>query len=85
MQWLHYYGGMPVIQRFASCVVRINIRDHAPPHFHIIMNDDRQVWVRIDTTEIIHGKVASREIADVLAWARAHRDMLAAKFEELQQ
>lgn len=45
----------------------------------------RQVWVKIDTTEIIHGKVASREIADVLAWARAHRDMLAAKFEELQQ
>lgn len=76
---------MPVIRRFASCVVRINIRDHAPPHFHVIMNDGRQAWVRIDTVEIIHGKVSSREIQDVLAGARDHREVLAAKFEKLQQ
>ncbi len=76
---------MPVIQRFAHCVVRINLKDHAPPHFHVAMNDGREVWVRIDNTEIIHGKVARREVADVLDWAESHREFLAAKFKELQQ
>lgn len=78
-------GGMPVIQRFANCLVRINPRDHAPPHFHIVMNDGREVWVRIDTVEIIHGKVAVREVAAVLDWAKSNREYLVAKFEELQQ
>ena len=58
---------MPVIQRFPSCRVAINPRDHAPPHFHVVLNDGREAWVAIATLEILHGKVAAREIADVLA------------------
>lgn len=86
MQPLHYYQhNMPVIKRFAHCVVRINPKDHAPPHFHVVMNDAREAWVKIDTVEIIHGKVAAREIAEVLTWAKSNRETLAAKFEELQQ
>lgn len=76
---------MPIIKRFAHCVVRINPKDHAPPHFHVVMNDGREAWVTIASVEILHGKVAAREIAEVLAWARSNRDILAAKFEELQQ
>ena len=76
---------MPIIQRFAHCVVRINPKDHAPPHFHVVMNDGREAWVTIAPAGIIHGKVAARELAEVLAWARFNRDILAAKFEELQQ
>lgn len=41
--------------------------------------------VAIATMEILHGKVAAREITDVLAWARTNQAMLARKFEELQQ
>jgi hypothetical protein len=33
----------------------------------------------------VHGKVAVREIADVLTWAADNRAMLAATFEELQR
>jgi hypothetical protein len=76
---------MPVIQRFSSCRVAINLRDHAPPHFHVVLNDGREAWVAIATLEILHGKVAAREIPEVLAWARANQAMLARKFEELQQ
>lgn len=76
---------MPVIRRFANCVLRINIRDHAPPHFHVILNDGREAWVRISDTQIIHGRVSPREITEALAWARSNRDALATKFEELQQ
>ena len=76
---------MPVIRRFTNCVVRINIRDHVPPHFHVVMNHGREAWVRIDTIQIIYGKIATREIAEVLEWAYANRSILAAKFQELQQ
>ena len=75
---------MPVIQRFAQCRIRINAQDHPPPHFHVLMNDGREAWVTIADLEIVHGKVAAREIADVLAWAKSNRATLAAKFEELQ-
>ncbi len=75
---------MSVIQRFAQCRVRINPNDHPPPHFHVLLNDGREAWVTIAGLKIIHGKVAVREIADVLAWAKSNRAMLAAKFEELQ-
>lgn len=76
---------MPVIHRFSSCRVAINPKDHAPPHFHVVLNDGREAWVAIATLEILHGKVAAREIAEVLAWARSNRTMLAEKFEELQR
>lgn len=76
---------MPVIQRFPNCRIRINAKDHAPPHFHVLLDDAREAWVRIDTVEIIYGKVAPREIAQALAWAREHRALLVAKFEELQR
>jgi len=86
MQPLHYDNRiMPIIKRFTHCVVRINPKDHAPPHFHVVMNDGREAWVKIDPVEIIHGKVAAREIAEVVAWAASNRETLAAKFEELQQ
>jgi hypothetical protein len=48
------------------------------------MNDGREVWVSIDPVTIIHGRVKARAIADVLAWAKANRDLLATRFEELQ-
>lgn len=76
---------MPVIQRFSQSRVRINANDHPPPHFHILLNDGREAWVTIADLKIVHGKVQAREIAEVLAWADINRNMLAAKFEELQQ
>lgn len=75
---------MPVIKRFNNCAVRINFNDHAPPHFHLVMNDGREVWVKIDTLEIIHGKITKREIAEAMAWAATQRPLLLAKFEEFQ-
>ena len=76
---------MPVIKRFSNCRIRINARDHPPPHFHVLLNDEREAWVRIDTLAVIYGKVAAREIAQALTWAKSHRAMLSAKFEELQR
>lgn len=76
---------MPVIARFSHCRVRVNAKDHPPPHFHVLLNDGREAWVTIAELKIVDGKVAVREIADVLAWAGNNRAMLATTFEELQR
>lgn len=75
---------MPFIERFAQCRVRINAKDHPPPHFHVLLNDGREAWVTIADQKIVYGKVAFREISDVLDWAKANQAMLTATFEELQ-
>lgn len=36
---------MPVVERFPQCRVRINAKDHPPPHFHVLLNDGREAWV----------------------------------------
>ncbi len=78
-------GRMAVIQRFTNCRVRIRPKDHPPPHFHVELNDGREAWVSIDPIEIIHGRVAAREIAEVLTWAKERQAWLAQTFEELQR
>ena len=47
--------------------------------------DGREAWVAISDLKIVHGKVAAREIVDVLDWAKANRALLATTFEELQR
>lgn len=76
---------MPVVARFSNCRVRVNAKDHPPPHFHVLLNDGREAWVTIAEFKIVHGKVVAREIAEALAWAKDNRAMLAATFEELQR
>ena len=85
VQQLHYNCSMPVIERFSNCRVRINAKDHPPPHFHVLLNDGREAWVTIAELTIVYGKVSAREISNVLSWAEANRTMLATTFEELQR
>lgn len=49
------------------------------------MNDGREVCVCIDALEIIRGRVAVRENAEVLTRAKTHKIWLAQTFEELQR
>ena len=76
---------MPVVKTFGYCKVRINLRDHPPPHFHVHLHDGREAWVSIHPVRIIYGRVKPREIADVLSWARSNQANLIDIFEELQQ
>ena len=76
---------MPLIKRFAHCQVRINLKDHAPPHFHVLMRDGREVLIEIYGMKILQGNVPRRELSEVLQWAASNRIMLLNKFEELQK
>lgn len=73
---------MPVIHRFFNCAIFLNPREHNPPHFHIRMNDGREVLVEIATLELLSSAVARREIPEALAWSENNRALLAEKFRE---
>jgi len=72
------------LQRFGSVSVRMYADDHRPPHFHIVA-PDFQVLVRISDLTVIAGEARPIEIAEALAWAQAHREMLALKWVELNE
>jgi len=57
--------------------------DHLPPHFHVRMNDGREVLVEIATLEVLRGNVARRELVDAMAWAKLMQQWLAVKWKEL--
>ena len=75
---------MPILQRFGAVSVRMYAGDHRPPHFHIVA-PDFQVLVRISDLTVIAGEARPGQIAEVLAWARAHRESLALTWTELNE
>lgn len=75
---------MPVLQRFGSVSVRMYADDHRPPHFHIV-GPDFQVLVRISDLAVIAGEARARDIAEPMAWAREHQEMLALTWAELNE
>ncbi len=58
--------------------------DHRPPHFHIV-GREFQALVRISDLTVIAGEARPTEIAEALAWAQTHREMLALKWTELNE
>jgi hypothetical protein len=46
---------------------------------------DFQVLVRISDLAVIEGEARPAQIAEVIAWARAHRESLALKWAELNE
>lgn len=75
---------MPVLQRFGAVSIRIYADDHRPPHFHIVA-PDFQALVRISDLAVIAGEAKAGDLAEALAWAREHREMLALKWAELNE
>jgi Domain of unknown function (DUF4160) len=75
---------MPTLQRFGSVSVRMYADDHRPPHFHIA-SPDFEVLVRISDLTVIAGEARPTEIAEAMAWAQTHQEMLALKWAELNE
>jgi hypothetical protein len=75
---------MPTLHRFDTASIRIYADDHHPPHFHIV-GADFQVLVRISDLTIIAGRARKSHIAEAMAWAEQHRELLALKWVELNE
>ena len=75
---------MPTLQRFGRVSIRMYADDHRPPHFHIV-GPNFQILVRIADLTVIAGTARRREIAEAMAWAAQHREMLTLKWVELTE
>jgi hypothetical protein len=58
--------------------------DHHPPHFHIV-GPDFQVLVRIVDLVVFAGEARANQIAEAMAWARAHQPLLALRWTALNE
>jgi hypothetical protein len=66
---------MPILHRFDNARVLMHLEDHPPPHVHVKLRDGRECTVELDDLAI-QGRVAPREIREVLAWIETNRDLL---------
>jgi hypothetical protein len=66
---------MPEISRFLGMVVRMHWDDHPPPHLHVDYGGEQAV-VRIDTLDVMRGRLPVRARALLAEWALLHRQEL---------
>ncbi len=73
---------MPVISRFYGIAVFMNYREHEPPHFHVVYQD-QEISVEIKTG-IVEGKMSKRALRMVFEWAELHHDELLENWERVR-
>jgi len=66
---------MPEISRFYGISIYFYYNNHNPPHFHVIYGGQKAVF-RIDTLEMIEGKIPKAKTLLVVQWAFLHRSEL---------
>ncbi len=66
---------MPELSRFYGLVVRMFVRDHAPPHFHASYGD-HEAMVDIRRGMVTAGWLPTRAQMLVLEWNELYRDQL---------
>jgi hypothetical protein len=54
-------------------------RDHSPPHFHAIYNEDEAI-IEIGTGAVLDGQLPHRALNLVLDWEKSHRQELNANW-----
>ena len=66
---------MPIISVFYGIIIRMNIADHNPPHFHAEYGGS-EAQIDIQTLEIIRGKLPRGAAILVKEWSMQHRNEL---------
>lgn len=75
---------MPRVSAFYGIVIAMYYNDHLPPHFHALYGE-YEAEVRIDTLEVLKGRLPRRATSLVLEWASLHRGELAAMWERARR
>ena len=63
---------MPQISQFFGIVIYMYFNEHLPSHFHAEYGEAEAVY-RIDTLDVIRGKLPRRAHALVVEWATLHQ------------
>ena len=71
---------MPTICMFFGIIIRMYSRDeHNPPHFHAFYQDYEAVFSA--EGELLEGKMPTRQIKFIVAWAELHKEEILANWE----
>ncbi len=71
---------MPELSRFYGIVIRMHFRDHAPPHFHAVYQE-QEATVEIGSLAVTRGQLPPRALGLVVEWATLHQQELFAAWE----
>lgn len=71
---------MPIISFFFGIVIRINFRDHNPPHLHAVHAGQAALF-DLTTGRLIAGGLARRETRYVVEWILKNRIELMRNWE----
>ncbi len=73
---------MPTISMFYGIIIRMycSPSEHNPPHFHAYYQDHKAV-IDINTCELKEGRLPSKQMKLVLAWAEIYKEDLLADWE----
>jgi len=70
---------MPVVSRFFGIIIKMEYREHNPPHFHAEYNECK---ASVDFNgNVISGNLPPKQEKFVSVWAEIHRDELYANWE----
>jgi len=75
---------MPRISAFFGIVIRMFYNDHWPPHFHAEYGEYEAVY-KIETIEVLRGKLSRRAHALVVEWITLHRVELMENWNRARQ
>jgi len=67
---------MPELCRFYGIIIKIQSREHLPPHIHVWYAGHDSATIRIRDGTVLRGKLPKPQLSCVLAWIRLHQDEL---------
>ena len=73
---------MPVISSFFVIIIRMNFREHNPPHLHAEYQGNNAVF-NFDG-EITEGTMPNKQKKLIVAWIEIHKDELIANWQLIQ-
>ena len=73
---------MGKLHQIGSTIVRVYANNHLPPHFHVVALD-AEALVEIGTLAVLRGTLPRANGRAVMAWAAAHRDLIAAEWNRI--
>ncbi len=67
---------MPELCRFYGIIIKIQFKDHGPPHIHVWYAGEDCSTIRIFDGAVLRGMLPKPQMSCVLAWIRLHQDEL---------
>ena len=75
---------MPEISGFYGIIIRMYIKDHAPPHFHADYGDN-SAQISIENGDVLEGGLPRRALRLAQDWAELHKKELLYNFNALSK